>query len=99
MEGTTLERYMQYFTAVANNQQWAGLTLPASTNIPHASREVVSQTNPTAPVTTVDVRSVCVSIYESLPSAALERAMTPDQVRELADFLSQKAEELYTLAG
>jgi hypothetical protein len=99
MEGTTLERYVQYFQAVANNQQWTGLTVPASTNIPHASREVVAPAPSPLPVATVDVRSISASVYDALPSAALERAMTPEQARELADFLSQKAEELYTLAG
>jgi len=98
MEGTTLERYVQYFTAVANNQQWTGLTVPASTNIPHASRAVVAPTpSQRVPDNLIAVDSIANEIDGFFISAAHDR--TPDQVRELADFLSQKAEELYTLAG
>lgn len=99
MEGTTLERYVQYFQAVANNQQWSGLTIPASTNIPHASREVVAQTTPiptTPSEATVSVSAVKFDIQERMMGPQL---MLPADIRELADFLSQKAEELYTLAG
>lgn len=101
MEGTTLERYVQFFQACANNTGWTGLTVPAPTNVPHANREVVDPQiitpAPRMPDNRIAVDSIADEIDDFFISQAHDR--TPTQVRELADFLSQKAEELYALAG
>lgn len=101
MEGTTLERYVQFFQACANNTAWTGLTVPASTNVPHANREVVAQQPVTLTPRMPDNRIAVVSIADEIERRFIDQAhdRTPAQVRELADFLSQKAEELYALAG
>lgn len=102
MEGTTLERYVQYFRAFANNQRWSGLTVPASTNIPHDSRESVVQQQVIQPETStprIDIDDITDSIEDKIQETNRIVMLTPEQARELADFLSQRAEELYTLAG
>lgn len=101
MEGTTLERYVQFFQACANNTAWTGLTVPASTNVPHANREVQAPQPSTQapPPQGIDVNAVCFAVSDDLEYRTGTSNYTPEQVRELADFLSQKAEELYALAG
>lgn len=105
MEGTTLERYVQFFEACANSAAWTGLTVPASTNVPHANREVQAP-QPVQPAPQlrmpdnhIAVDSIGDEVVDKLQDVNRAGVLTPEQVRELADFLSQKAEELYALAG
>lgn len=100
MEGTTLERYVEFFQACANNTAWTGLTVPASTNVPHANREVVApQPAPQVRSETRDASVITSDVASMLPRPTFAVSATPQYCRELADFLSQKAEELYALAG
>lgn len=97
MEGTTLERYVEFFQACASNTAWTGLTVPASTNVPHADREVVTPLQAQVQTQAISILDIANEIEGVFDEPEFTRS--PEQVRGMADFLSQKAEELYALAG
>lgn len=102
MEGTTLERYTQFFAARASRSSWAGLvpfTTPAAVaSIPHrpSAPETVQVSNST-PADTVNIAHILDEIEDLLHRAWAE--MTPAEVLALADALSVQIEALYSIAN
>lgn len=102
MEGTTLERYTQFFEARASRSAWTGLAssaAPVVAPIPHrpSSPETTHTQAGNSATALLNIDAELVSIEGLLPPADRTR-FTPAEVLTLADALSVQIEQLYSIA-